>query len=145
MTTVRRPRCSCPSRRTRRLDRAQNKTRPLSGAGLSPRRGARGGSVDDLDDAARARLDTLVRHVELARGVKAVYVDGYTDDTGRRQPNLELSKQRAQQVTDYLVSKGIPAELITTRYHGSRFPVARGVSAAARAENRRVTVRLERG
>jgi outer membrane protein OmpA-like peptidoglycan-associated protein len=99
----------------------------------------------ELDDAARARLDTLVRHVELAGGVKAVFVDGYTDDTGRRQPNLELSKQRAQQVTDYLVGKGVPAELITTRYHGSRFPVARGVSAAARAENRRVTVRLERG
>jgi outer membrane protein OmpA-like peptidoglycan-associated protein len=99
----------------------------------------------ELDATARDRLDVLVRHVELAGDVKAVYVDGYTDDTGRRQANLELSRARAEAVTDYLVKQGVPAEIITTRYHGSRFPVAMGRSSAARAENRRVTVRLERG
>jgi outer membrane protein OmpA-like peptidoglycan-associated protein len=99
----------------------------------------------ELGEIGRSRVDVVVQHLALAGDVKTIYVDGYTDDTGRPQANLELSKQRAQAVTDYLVKQGVPAEIITTRYHGSRFPVARGQSAAARAENRRVTVRLERG
>ena len=97
-----------------------------------------------LDDAGRARLDVLLQHLSLTKDVKAIYIDGYSDDTGRRPQNLELSKQRAQGVVDYLVDKGADPKLITMRYFGSRYPVARGRSAAARAENRRVTVRVER-
>jgi outer membrane protein OmpA-like peptidoglycan-associated protein len=99
----------------------------------------------EIDDAARARLDVLLQHLSLVKDVKAIYIDGYSDDTGRRPQNLELSKQRAQAVVDYLVGKGVDAKLVTMRYYGSRYPVARGRSAAARAENRRVTVRVERG
>ena len=87
----------------------------------------------------------LLQHLSLVKDVKAIYVYGYSDDTGRKPQNLELSKQRAQAVVDYLVGKGVDAKLITMRYYGSRYPVARGRSAAARAENRRVTVRIERG
>jgi len=98
----------------------------------------------EIDDAGRARLDVLLQHLSLTKDVKAIYIDGYSDDTGRRPQNLELSKQRAQGVVDYLVGKGVDVKLITMRYYGSRYPVARGRSAAARAENRRVTVRVER-
>ena len=99
----------------------------------------------EVDDAGRAKLDVLLQHLSLVKDVKKIYIDGYSDDTGRRPQNLELSKQRAQAVVDYLVGKGIAPEIIQMRYYGSRFPVARGRSAAARAENRRVTVRIERG
>lgn len=99
----------------------------------------------EVDDAGRARLDVLLQHLGLVKDVKAIYVDGYSDDTGRKPQNLELSKQRAQAVVDYLVGRGVDPKLITMRYYGSRYPVARGRSAAARAENRRVTVRVERG
>ncbi len=34
--------------------------------------------------------------------------------------------------------------MITTRYHGERYPVKPNNSAANRAANRRVTIRLER-
>lgn len=99
----------------------------------------------EVDDTGRARLDVLLQHLALVKDVKTIYVDGYSDDTGRRPQNLELSKQRAQAVVDYLVSRGVDPKLIKMAYYGSRYPVALGRSAAARAENRRVTVRIERG
>jgi outer membrane protein OmpA-like peptidoglycan-associated protein len=118
---------------------------PASFAEVSRTRIGYEGGGYELDDAARRRLDLLVTHLGLRKDVKALYVDGYTDSTGRLRQNLELSRQRAQGVVDYLVSKGVSADIITMRYHGSRYPVARGNSAAARAQNRRVTVRIERG
>jgi sodium-type flagellar protein MotY len=96
------------------------------------------------DAAARRRIDLLLRHIELAGNVKAVYVDGYADDSVGGPENLELSRQRAEAVNAYLLEKGLPGELVTTRFHGTRLPVARGRSDAARAENRRVTIRLEK-
>ena len=96
-----------------------------------------------LDAAGSAYLDAVARHVQENQGLNAIYVDGYTDDTGSDATNLEISKRRAQTVTAYLVGKGVAPQLVTTRFHGSRYPVAKGRSAAARAQNRRVTVRLE--
>lgn len=106
--------------------------------------GFEGGGFE-LDDAARRRLDLVLKHIELAGDVSGIFVDGYSDAAGRRSANLELSKKRAEAVSNYLLNHGIAKEKITLRYHGSRYPVARGFSAAARAQNRRVTVRLERG
>ena len=99
----------------------------------------------ELDDTGRSRLELVAGHVRADASITAIYVDGYTDDTGRRDGNLELSRRRAEAVSRFLESKGVAAERITTRHHGSRYPVASGRSAAARAQNRRVTVRLERG
>ena len=96
-----------------------------------------------LDGAGRARLDSVALHVQQQEGLKAIYVDGYTDDTGSDAINREISQRRAQGVTSYLVSRGVAASLITTRFHGSRYPAAPGRSAAACAQNRRVTVRIE--
>ncbi|WP_392440298.1 porin OmpA [Edwardsiella piscicida] len=53
----------------------------------------------------------------------SVVVLGYTDRIGSDQYNLKLSKQRAQTVVDYLVSKGIPADKIAARGMGKADPV----------------------
>jgi outer membrane protein OmpA-like peptidoglycan-associated protein len=45
-------------------------------------------------------------------------------------------------VARYLKSRGIPAKLIESRYFGETHPHAAGRDAAARADNRRVTVWL---
>jgi outer membrane protein OmpA-like peptidoglycan-associated protein len=99
--------------------------------------------ADELDDAARAHLDIVARHVGQKPELKTIYVDGYTDDTGSNRTNMALSQRRAESVANYLLGKGVAARLITTRHHGSRYPVAAGRSVEARAQNRRVTVRLE--
>lgn len=98
-----------------------------------------------LSDATKKRLDLIAVYIKTDDSVSSVYVDGHSDSAGRRLQNRDLSKQRAEEVTRYLEEKGIGKEMITTRYHGERYPVVRNNSAQNRARNRRVTIRLERG
>ncbi len=97
-----------------------------------------------LSDATRERLDLIALYVKTDDGVKSIYVDGHSDNYGRRLLNRDLSKKRAEEVTRYLVSQGVPEDMITTRYHGERYPVVPNTSAENRARNRRVAIRLER-
>ncbi|MFW1677900.1 flagellar protein MotY [Pontibacter sp. JAM-7] len=97
-----------------------------------------------LSDASRERLRLIALYVQNDNSVKSLYIDGHSDNLGRRLLNRDLSKQRAEAVTDYLVSLGISSDIITTRYHGERYPVVKNNSAENRTRNRRVTIRLER-
>ena len=44
----------------------------------------------------------------------------------------------------YLQENGLQESQITMRFHGEQYPLAPNTSAANRAKNRRVSVRLER-
>lgn len=103
-----------------------------------------GGGGDTLDDRARAQLDNIITYLEADDLITAIYVDGHTDSLGNRYDNRRLSERRAYRVTDYLVSAGIDAAMILTRYHGERYPIASNETAAGRAQNRRVTVQFDR-
>ena len=103
-----------------------------------------GGTLEELPGSITQQLDhilTLVKHDEK---IRYFYIDGHADSVGDRAENLELSRIRASLVAEYLKRRGIPEEWITLRWHGERYPVASNGSAAGRAKNRRVTVRLER-
>ena len=78
-----------------------------------------------------------------------VAVQGYTDNAGwknstaaqSQQKNLELSQQRAQSVTNYLLQQGVsPAQIRSTMGFGEANPVADNATAAGKAQNRRVEV-----
>lgn len=97
-----------------------------------------------LSDSARARLDLIALYVKHDDSVQSVYVDGHSDNLGRRLLNRDLSKKRAEAVTEYLKAKGMDESMITMRFHGERYPVVPNNSAANRDRNRRVTIRLER-
>jgi outer membrane protein OmpA-like peptidoglycan-associated protein len=70
-------------------------------------------------------------------------VEGHTDNTGKPDKNQILSEQRAQSVVDYLTAKGgvDPARLISAGF-GQDQPVADNKTAAGRAKNRRVDLKL---
>lgn len=69
-------------------------------------------------------------------------VEGHTDNTGDAAKNQILSENRAAAVKAYLVSKGIdPARLTATGYGADR-PVVDNKTAANRAKNRRVELKL---
>lgn len=97
-----------------------------------------------IDESARKKLDLIVLYAKADPKVSAFYVDGHTDDLGRRLANYDMSKKRAEAVTQYLVAAGIDEAKITTRYHGERYPIVKNKDSASRAKNRRVTVRLAR-
>jgi outer membrane protein OmpA-like peptidoglycan-associated protein len=65
-------------------------------------------------------------------------VSGHTDNTGKREINMELSKERAQSVANYLKAKGINAGRLSVKGYGSDMPIESNDSALGRAMNRRV-------
>jgi outer membrane protein OmpA-like peptidoglycan-associated protein len=67
-------------------------------------------------------------------------VEGHTDSQGTESSNMELSMKRAQSVRDYLVSRGVPTEIISATGLGQSRPVADNHSAEGRANNRRVEI-----
>ncbi|MBY4679091.1 OmpA family protein [Marinobacterium sp. CAU 1594] len=97
-----------------------------------------------LSDASKERLDKIALYVKSDNSVHSVYVDGHSDGQGRRLFNRDLSKRRAEAVTEYLKSKGLDEAMLITRFHGERYPVKQNNSKSNRARNRRVTIRLER-
>jgi len=70
-------------------------------------------------------------------------IDGYTDNTGDDAKNLQLSKERANSVRNYFISKGIDANRLTANGYGEANPVASNKTAAGRAKNRRVVMDLK--
>jgi len=90
----------------------------------------------DLKPAAMAKLDQIAQALKDKDQPITVY--GYTDNVGTRDNNLTLSQSRASAVRDYLVSKGLPQDLVTATGKGPDEPVADNASVEGRAQNRRV-------
>lgn len=67
---------------------------------------------------------------------------GHTDNTGGRELNLRLSKDRAESVKTYLVSQGVNASRVEATGYGPDQPIATNKTAAGRQENRRVEFTL---
>lgn len=67
---------------------------------------------------------------------------GHTDNTGSAELNMRLSKDRAESVKDYLVSKGANASRIEAVGYGQTQPIATNKTAAGRQQNRRVEFTL---
>ncbi|OGB60136.1 MAG: hypothetical protein A2Y94_12185 [Caldithrix sp. RBG_13_44_9] len=82
-------------------------------------------------------LDKVVRTLVDNPGIE-VEIQGYTDNTGSYQRNMELSKQRADAVKIYLMGKGIDAIRIRTRGFGPENPIAPNSTKDGRARNRRI-------
>ncbi|MDX9751448.1 MAG: OmpA family protein [Flavobacteriales bacterium] len=69
-------------------------------------------------------------------------IHGHTDNTGNADKNLQLSKDRAGSVRDYLVSKGVNANRLRSEGFGITQPVADNKTSAGRAKNRRVEFKV---
>ena len=72
-----------------------------------------------------------------------IKIIGYTDSTGSRQHNMDLSQQRAQSVATYLTSQGVDQAHLSVRGAGPDQPIASNADANGRAQNRRVEVNLK--
>lgn len=67
---------------------------------------------------------------------------GHTDNTGSSELNMRLSKDRAEAIKAYLVSKGANASRIEATGYGQTQPIATNKTAAGRQANRRVEFTL---
>jgi len=71
-----------------------------------------------------------------------VEISGHTDNQGTEAHNATLSVSRAKSVKDYLVKAGIPATAIKTAGYASTKPIGDNNTAAGRAINRRIEMKI---
>jgi outer membrane protein OmpA-like peptidoglycan-associated protein len=93
----------------------------------------------DLLPGAREKLDQVAEALKNQADHKMI-VEGHTDSQGSESSNMELSQRRAQAVRDYLVSRGVPADIISATGVGQGRPVGDNSTAAGRQNNRRVEI-----
>lgn len=102
------------------------------------------GGGAELDDTTRAKLDIILQLVKADPSINRFSLDGYSDNSGNRLSNRDLSRRRALAVEEYLKANGIGEEQITVRFYGEQYPLVPNTSAANREKNRRVTLHLSR-
>ncbi len=73
-----------------------------------------------------------------------IEISGHTDNRGTHSYNINLSKNRAQAVVDYLISKGIDPGRLTSRGASWDEPIDTNDTEAGRQNNRRVEFKLIR-
>jgi outer membrane protein OmpA-like peptidoglycan-associated protein len=93
----------------------------------------------DLLPGAREKLDQVAEALKNQADHKMI-VEGHTDSQGSESSNMELAQRRAQTVRDYLVSRGVPNDIITANGIGQSRPVADNKTPDGRANNRRVEI-----
>ena len=83
-----------------------------------------------------SELNKLVQYL-LRNPQMEVRINGHSDNGGSKSKNQKLSEQRAREVFEYLIKKGVQNKMYFKGY-GSSFPIASNDTEADRAKNRRV-------
>jgi OOP family OmpA-OmpF porin len=94
----------------------------------------------ELRPSGRAKLDEIATAYK-TRGEtwSTLKVQGHADNRGPKDYNQVLSRERAQNVKNYLVSQGVPADILDVEAYGEERPVVFDATTEAEYQkNRRV-------
>jgi len=96
---------------------------------------------DRLTENSKSILSMAAASLRGQSGMR-VEVAGHTDDRGGESYNFELSRRRAQSVTEYLNALGIGASRMEARGYGESQPMDTNGTDVGRERNRRVEFRV---
>lgn len=96
---------------------------------------------DIIKTTSLASLDELAELLKKYPGWK-LKIEGHTDNVGKRESNVLLSKKRAEAVKNYLVKKGISATRFEVLWYGPDKPIAPNDTEEGRQKNRRVEMKI---
>lgn len=107
----------------------------------------------DISDSGKQELGKLASVLlQIAKQIPsdidwALEVDGHTDSVpvsgnGRYKDNWQLSTARATSVVEYLISQGVPPQRLVAAGFGQYQPITEGDTPEARAQNRRIELKL---
>ncbi len=94
-----------------------------------------------LKQASRGNLEKLAVILNKYDDTN-ILLEGHTDATGSDEYNLDLSRQRAQSVSNHLAGVGVNATRFTIMGYGESQPVGDNETDYGRQENRRVEVAI---
>ena len=92
-----------------------------------------------LKTESYSTLDKLAKELRDSNGT--VTLDGYASAEGTEDYNLNLSKDRANAVKQYLVNAGVSASNINANGYGEANPIASNATEEGRVQNRRVEIK----
>ncbi|MFN4234863.1 MAG: OmpA family protein [Bacteroidia bacterium] len=95
----------------------------------------------DLKEESKIELDKLVNFLQKNPTLK-IEISGHTDNQGDKKSNITLSENRSKAVTNYLISKGIAAERLSSKGYGDTLPVADNNTPEGRSLNRRTEFKI---
>jgi OOP family OmpA-OmpF porin len=87
-------------------------------------------------------LDAVVKEIN-SRGVKHINVVGHTDRSGPESYNDALAMRRAEAVKRELISRGVPAEMISTSGRGEHELLVQTADDVREPANRRSVITFE--
>jgi outer membrane protein OmpA-like peptidoglycan-associated protein len=97
----------------------------------------------DLPDAAKMRLDEVIRQIKADPKNVFFEIEGHTDNVGSPETNERIGMERAEAVKRYLYEQHqIPLHKINVISYGEEKPVAPNNKRDGRAQNRRVVVKV---
>ncbi|MCB0539684.1 MAG: OmpA family protein, partial [Bacteroidetes bacterium] len=82
-----------------------------------------------------------IQKLEKLSGSTMFYLNGYTDNDGSDNYNINLSKERVQSVKNYLIDKGVSKNKIETGFFGEENPVNENLNEKQKTLNRRVEIK----
>ncbi|MGD1986932.1 MAG: OmpA family protein, partial [Desulfobacterales bacterium] len=96
----------------------------------------------DLSASAKEELDAVGKFL-VANANASATLFGYTDDTGKAEYNVELSRRRAEAAADYLNNTyNVGPDRVVSLWYGAENPVASNDTTEGRAKNRRVEISI---
>lgn len=98
-------------------------------------------SSSELSDEAKANLEKVAA-VFVKYPETNILIEGHTDNTGTDEYNMNLSKQRAYAVSDYLAAKGVSSNRFDIKWYGETQPKYSNDTDSSRKLNRRVEVAI---
>jgi peptidoglycan-associated lipoprotein len=97
----------------------------------------------DLPDAAKMRLDEVIRQIKADPKNVFIEIEGHTDNVGAPEINERIGMERAEAVKRYLYEQHqIPLHKMNVISYGEEKPVAPNNKRDGRAQNRRVVVKV---
>ena len=91
----------------------------------------------DLTNESKMNLDKVSKILREFPDTK-ISIQGHTDNTGKDEYNMSLSKKRAESVANYLVTKGVSRSRLSIQAMGETSPRFDNNTAEGRSKNRRV-------
>ncbi|WP_181234491.1 OmpA family protein [Enhygromyxa salina] len=95
----------------------------------------------EITDATKPVLDRAIKVLKDYPDIR-IEIVGHTDNQGTVEHNLELSKDRAESVKQYLVEGGVEPGRLETRGAGQKEPIASNDTPEGQAKNRRTEFKL---
>ncbi len=90
---------------------------------------------------SHAEIDKFVEFLKENDNYEII-IFGHTDNSGDKEKNKQLSKDRAKAVMEALIGRGIKLTRLTAIGMGSKNPIVDNATPEGRAENRRITIEI---